>query len=330
MNKIFNSSSTINQYNTLESSLTKTWNGLKVVSQKGIECVSTTTGYVKSGVVKGLDLTQQAAKTISQNTAAAGNLLFKATVKGVDATTNAGMIAATSLNSTLFKSKDFFIQNKELYLKELGGIGVNNLLFFSLGVIANEIIREPLLSYLDSSGFRSAPDLPEPLYNFSRNVAILESSLPSDRNNIARLLINRPLFFGTLLFGLTQEGLLKQLPEKILKRVSPNHVSFANSKIAKVARVCFVAALYSLSTSLNFVPKSIFPDFLRSELNHLTNHITHSVLMWKFALGLALGSIQEITGNPFYVMSTLSGINLKYTIKDIHDKRPFVLPEYNR
>lgn len=331
MNKISNSPIKTNSYNPfVESTLTKTWNGLKLVSQKGIDCVSTTAGYVKNGVFKGIDLTHNGAKSFAQGIAVTGNSLYKATLITIDSTTYAGITAAAYLTSTLIKGKNSFIQNKELYLKELENISTSSsLMFFSFGVVANEILRVPLLSYLDGLGFAEAPDLPKPLYNFSRNAAILEKSMPSDEKNLCRLLINRPLLFGTLLFGLTQEGLLKQLPEKILKKVSPARAFVVNSKIAKVARVSLVAAIYSLSSSLNFVPYSILPDYVR-HLDNLKNHITHSSLIWKFALGLVLGSIQEITGNPLYVISTLSGINLKYTMYEMSGRTPLILPEYRR
>lgn len=91
-----------------------------------------------------------------------------------------------------------------------------------------------------------------------------------------------------------QEFLLKQLPKKILGKISPTHVDLVDSKVAKCARVVISSLLFAL-------PHYISPEFARhiSPLVDISCILSNRVFN-AFGMGLILGSIQEITGDIAY------------------------------
>lgn len=318
MNKISNNIINKNQTITsIESPLTKTWNGLKIASLNGIEFASSSTLLIANGIVKGYHntagLTRKTAKTIGQSTATAGNQLYKIAAQGINATSNL-LIKSNEVGNNL-------IQNKNLYLREvsreLNSSTVKTLGFIALGFATTMLLNRPRRALMQRWDLDiTAPHLPKFLQDFSRNASYLEGSLPADKKSFTRVLVNRPLFFGTLLFGLTQEGLLKKLPEKILNKIAPSHASKVNSRTAKIARVALTAAIYSLASTLSFAYSydEHKPDFYS---------VSKADLIWKFGAGAMYASIQEFTGNPVFSMATLLGSNLHLPFQN-----PVLIPKY--
>lgn len=235
--------------------------------------------------------------------------------RGLKITSHNGLeFASSATRNFLNKSSEVandVIQNKNLYVtevsKEFKETTVKSLGFVALGVAAFSLIDTTFWANMRRLELdQTAPYVPEFLQDFSKNVSFLEGSLPADKRNISRLLINRPLFFGTLLFGLTQEGLLKKLPEKILKKVAPSQASLVNSRLARMTRIALTAFIYSLASSLEFSSFRVHPNLYS---------VSKANLIWKFVEGAMCGSVQELTGNPLYSMATLLGWNLSLSVQ---------------
>lgn len=90
---------------------------------------------------------------------------------------------------------------------------------------------------------------------------------------------------------LIQELFLKQIPKKILARISPAHVSLVDSKVAKIARVVIASFLFAL------------PHYISPEAGaHMFGTYNDPCFMGNrilnaFGTGIVFGFLQEITGN---------------------------------
>lgn len=90
-----------------------------------------------------------------------------------------------------------------------------------------------------------------------------------------------------------QELLLKQLPKKILGKISPTHVDLVDSKAAKYARVLISSLMFGM---VHYVPPGmIAPEGAGSCI--LSNRVINA-----FGMGLIFGTLQETTGNVAYPM----------------------------
>jgi membrane protease YdiL (CAAX protease family) len=90
---------------------------------------------------------------------------------------------------------------------------------------------------------------------------------------------------------LIQEIALKQMPKKILSKISPKYVSLVDSKIAKITRVFISSFLFAL------------PHYLTQESlgglggNPILKNLMGNRIIVSFAGGIVLGSLQEATGS---------------------------------
>jgi membrane protease YdiL (CAAX protease family) len=91
-----------------------------------------------------------------------------------------------------------------------------------------------------------------------------------------------------------QEYLLKQLPKKILGKISPTHVDLVDSKVAKCARVVISSFIFAL-------PHYISPETSRylSPEKDISCFMGNRVFQ-AFGTGLIMGALQETTGNVAY------------------------------
>lgn len=179
------------------------------------------------------------------------------------------------------------------------GWGVKTFCFFWSGVLYSQL---NLKSYLDEMGFNYFPLLSNSEYEYTRTMCEFEAALP-DTGGLGRLLVNRTLFKDLPFFYFFQEGLLRKVPGKILNKYSPSLVQLVNHKMAKISRVVLTAALFSLSNSMTFKNPNYRLPLLKR------NFLTTSQLISSFIIGLILGTIQEVTKNPVYVMAVHTGLN---------------------
>lgn len=171
--------------------------------------------------------------------------------------------------------------------------------FFWSGVLYSQL---NMRSYFDEMGFNYFPLLSNAEYEYARTMCEFEAALP-DTGGLGRILINRTLFKNLPLFCLFQEGLLRKVPEKILRKYSPAVVHLVNHKMAKISRVVLTATVFSLSHSMTFKNPNYRLPLLKR------NFLTTSQLISSFIVGLLLGSIQEVTKNPIFVLAMDSGLN---------------------
>src|SRR3990167_4964302 len=139
-------------------------------------------------------------------------------------------------------------------------------------------------------------ELPELSYRFAENLANAENKIYSGMYLLDATLLG-PIFEELVFRVLLQEYALKKIPEKILKKISPSHVSLIHGKAAKITRVALSALAFSL---VHLPSSSASGGKLYGTLFRLIDF---------FASGLLLGAIQEKTGNPLFNIAAHAGMN---------------------
>lgn len=155
------------------------------------------------------------------------------------------------------------------------------LAFVGLATIENFGSKRFLAPGLSALNLTFYPKLPEFIHGYASNVIwILSKSDNSYHLNF------RPLIIECLFRGVLQEGLLKRVPEKILKKVAPEYAPYVNATPAKIARITLSALAYSLGWA-----------------GH--NSTTHLI---EFARGILYGALQETTGTPLLGIAYYYGV----------------------
>jgi membrane protease YdiL (CAAX protease family) len=91
-----------------------------------------------------------------------------------------------------------------------------------------------------------------------------------------------------------QEGLLKRIPAWILNKTAPSYAPIINRRAAKIARIMVSSALFAIMHAQS--PNAPY---------NTTTFLAH-----KFVMGLILGGIQEVSGNPLLSVAFHCGNNI--------------------
>lgn len=301
------------------------WNRFKALSKISGKFAYHATDFAIKEIVSGFNLsaglTRETTHSLIQGASWTGNFFWAEAKKGTIVTSKAANKASAYFNlhyravssSTirqLIKGKEAcatFISDSLISLsKDETKEKINDLIlkscgYFSLGFAISVTSKQPFAEFFSNLGI-PYPIMPIPLYHYGRGICLLEKSLPAS-NSFNRYFINRPLFHG-LLLTLFQEGLLKKLPEKLLKRSAPSYSHLVDSQSAKIARITLAASFFSLSSTMGF--------FWNNRLFSMPYFDTTAHLLTRFAIGLILGTIQEKTENPLYMIATHAGLNIGF------------------
>lgn len=306
------------------------WNGFKTFTKKSSHIAYKVSALAIKEIVSGFNLsaglTRETTHSLIKGASWTGAFFWGEAKKGAKVTSQVAIKGSAYLNSQLrvislaaniqlirsketcktFLSDSLISLSKEETKEKINNLTLKSFGYFSLGVAISVTSKQPFIDFFSNLGI-NYPVMPKPLYNYSRQICLLEKSLPAN-SHFNRYLINRPLFHG-LVLTLFQDGLLKKLPEKLLNRSAPLHSHLVHSQLAKIVRVTLAASLYSVSNTLS--------SFWSHKLFSPTYFDTTAHLLSRFAAGLILGTILERTGNPLFMIATHAGLNMRFYPENI-------------